>query len=254
MRVSSRAAAAALVLAAVSLSACDTAASGDAAPDVIAPAAFDLGADAFPDAKATGANFANAAVRVGVVSTVIGLHLVLPSAATHAATRAEPFVTDDGVWVWETTVDVLGTPVDIRLEGEPRGRETGWRLSTASGDEAPFTLYTARTRLDGRAGTWALFSREADGPVLRAEFDTTSDRGEVTFSVPEGRDNGGSSVLYESEGPARVFDWLDLPEDDRALIEWDAETGAGSIEADTYREGERACWDASLADAACAAV
>ena len=50
-------------------------------------------------------------------------------------------------------------------------------------------------------------------------------------------------MLYRTDRDEQTFDWLDQPEDDRALIVWDLDTNAGSIEADTYNGGERACWD-----------
>ena len=254
-------------LAAVALTAtlvaCDSGASFDVdnPPPVIASAAFDLGAGSFPDEPArtgvtarVGSNFVNASARVGIVTAVIGLHLALPAAATEAATEADPVVTD-GVWTWASTADVFGTPVDVTLEAIADGSEIDWRLvSQRRGDEPgePFVYYTATTSLDGETGTWTLFNPDQDGPVLTASFDVRDlDDREVTFRVPAGRENGGSSVLYRTDGDAQTFDWLDQPEDERALIVWDRASKAGSIEADTYNGGEPACWDAALDNVAC---
>ena len=86
--------------------------------------------------------------------------------------------------------------------------------------------------------------------MLTADFDVRDDR-EVTFSVPSGRERGGSSVRYETEGRTQTFA-LDLePDGDRALIRWDLDTRAGSITADAYNGGARACWDAALRDVDC---
>ena len=240
------------------LGACDSTGADDgAAPALIAPAAFALDADAFPQDNArsasgsAGPNFVNAAARVGIVSAVVGANLALPRAATEAATRSAPVVTD-GVFAWSSTVDVFGTPVDLRLEADPDGDAVGWRLvSTRQGAE-PFTYYTATTSADGRRGTWRLFHPDADGAVLTADFDVRDlDDREVTFRVPTGRDNGGSSVRYATDGDEQTFDWDDQPEDDRALIVWDRATNAGSITADTFNGGDRACWDRQLRDTDC---
>ena len=239
------------------LAGCDAAPAppDDARPDVIAPAAFELDLDLAAAAAATaGANHTNASLRVGIVSAIIGLNLVLPSAATHAATRTEPVV-EDGVWVWESTFPIDGDDVTFRLEGAPAGRTVDWRLDITNRELDAFTLYTARTDLDGETGDWQLFHEERGErvEVLRADFAVTAgDARELVFSVPDGRDSGGSSVRYEADGDARAFDWREEPEGLDHLVEWDQATGAGSITADNYNGGVRACWDASLADAPCA--
>lgn len=255
----------ALALALVgALAACDSADSGGdggggaaAPPTPIALAAFDAGTDAFPDAaasaagKSAGLTYANAAVRVGVVSTIVGLNLVLPTLATEAATRRAPELVD-GAFVWSNTVEVLGAPVDVRLTGDPSGSLVDWTLETAPSGEPFFTFYTARTTLDGRDGDWSLFKPDADGSVLTADFDADSqtDR-EITFAVPAGNDGAGSEVTYRVDGTTQVFDFTKQPEGTRALIEWDLGTRAGSITADDYNDGERACWDTNLDDVAC---
>ncbi len=236
------------------LAGCD-ASDGEAdTPTPPAVAAFQLDAGAFPDdgaRVAAGANFVHAAARVGIVSTVVGLHLVLPAAATEAVTADAPTVSA-GVWTWEAMTAVAGTPVDLRLEGTPEGSSIDWRLVVTGPEGDPFTYYTATTGLDGETGTWRLFAPDADGPVLTASFDVQDlDARELTFRVPTGRDHGGSSVRYATDGDVRTFDWTDGPAGTRALVVWDEATRAGSITADAYNGGARACWDESLDDVAC---
>ncbi len=231
--------------------ACDSA-SDSARPDPIAPAAFSLAA--FPSAEgaqrsAAGLNFLTAATRVGVVTTVVGLNLVLPHAATAAATRATPTVTD-GTWTWASTVDVGETPVDVRLDGTPAGSAIAWRLTTNRTGDAPFTFTTASTSLDGQTGAWQLFNPDVSGPVLTADFDVRGDD-TVTFRIPAGRDHAGSSVRYETEGRTQRFDWTAQPENVRTEVEWNLDTGAGWVEASDVAGGARACWDAQRRDTAC---
>lgn len=235
------------------LAGCDATTDPDpAAPAVLAPDAFSFEADA-PTALTAGPNYTNAALRVGIVSTIIGANLILPSAATHAATRTEPYV-EDGVWVWESTFQQGADPVTFRLEGEPIGREVRWRLGITNDELDDFTLYTARTDFDGETGDWQLFY-EIDGErteVLRADFVVEdADTRELAFSIPPGRDAAGSSVLYVHDDGLRVFDWHEEPADLDHYVQWDAVTGVGYIEADNYRNGERGCWDGSLEDVDC---
>lgn len=244
-----------LALLAAVLVGCDATEPDASAPAALPPAAFALNTDAFPEGGArvaAGANYLNAAVRVGVVSTVVGLNLVLPAAATEAATQNSPTVNAGGQWVWRSTVDVLGTPVGLLLKAAPSGSEIAWRLVANEDTEDPFIFYTATTRLDGETGTWRLFHPEETGTVLTATFDVRDlDEREVIFRVPEARPSGGSSVRYATDGPEQTFDWRNEPEGDRALIVWDRDTHAGSIAADTYNGGARACWDEDLQDVDC---
>lgn len=233
---------------------CDAVTDTDpAAPDVIAPEAFAF-EPSFPTAKSmAGEHFNNGAVRVGVVSAILSANLVLPSAATHAATRTAPVVVD-GVWIWESTFRIGNDDATFRLEGEPVGREVDWALSITNRDLDDFVLYTARTDFDGETGDWQLFY-EIDGArteVLRADFEVTGrDARELTFSIPPGRDAAGTTVLYTHDGDARGFDWYEAPETRDHLVEWDAVTHEGFIQADNYNNGMRSCWDAALENAPC---
>ena len=266
-----------VLLAPLALTGCDEADPGDsnddAAPPVITPAAFspDDSADIFASGQngnvengassLFGQNWFNASLRVGIVSAAIGVHLIVPAAATAAAVQADPYV-EDGTWIWENTMTINTSDVTFRLEGTPDGTEIDWRMFISSADLGgesydTFELYDATTPLDGKSGTWRLFY-EIDGArteVLDATFDVTSaDEREITFTIPETNPNPdarGSTVRYAADGDARLFDWHQEPEDYDHLVEWDEETKAGSITADNYNDGERACWDEDLEDVAC---
>ena len=239
----------------VALAGCDST-GPDGPPAVIAPAAFSVDLDAFPDepssavagASATGANYATSAARVGIVSAILGANLVLPERATRAATRVEPTVTD-GAYLWDTNVDVFDRDVEVRLSGDPTGDRVEWRLTTALEGDERFTYYTAETTANGRAGTWRLFNPDADGPVLAASFDV-DDTPEITFTVPPGNERAGARVRYETDGSRQTFDFTNA-DGRRALVVWDRATGAGSIVADDYNGGERACWDERRDDVDC---
>lgn len=236
------------------LAGCDssTPSGPDAAPVVLAPAAFTIPTDAFPPAAAAtavGQNYVTAAARVAIVTGIVGLNLVVPKAATDAATRVTPTV-ENGTFVWSTSVDVLGRPVAILLFGTPRSSEVEWRLTTAADGDAPFTLYTATTSLDGRDGTWTLFNPNVSGAVATADFEVDATP-EITFRVAPGRDGAGNSVRYEGDGDERTFDFFDAQQDVRSLVRWDQTGRTGSITATDYNGGARACWDAQLNDTPC---
>ncbi len=255
---------AAIVAGLVFFAGCDSSSNDlDDAPAVPAAGAFEFDAT-FPQSVQGGGmeNWANGAFRVSVVTLAVGVHLIIPSAATHAATEAEPVVVN-GTWVWENTVPIDGNPVTFRLEGTPEGQEIDWRMLISSnqpidGEEyESFELYNGTTTLDGRTGHWQLYYPIEDvrTHVLSADFDVDSETvREITFSVPETNPNPdarGSTVFYSRAGDARTFDWHQEPEDFDHLVEWSAASHVGSITATNYNGGVRACWDDDLQDTPC---
>jgi len=252
---------AAAVAALVLVAGCDSTDAERTAPPLIAPASFDFDAS-FPEAAGAGANWTNAALRVGIVSVAVGAHLVIPSVATHAATQAEPTVVN-GTWIWENTVPINNTPVTFRLEGTPAGQEIDWSMFISSSQLIAgaaydgFELYDGTTTLDGRTGRWQLYYliEDARTHVLTADFDVESDQfAEVTYSIPESNPNPdarGSSVLCRKAADVRLFDWHQEPEDFDHAVDWSASTHAGSIAATNYNGGVRACWNGGLEDVPC---
>ena len=102
-----------------------------------------------------------------------------------------------------------------------------------------------RGRLDELAGA-------SHAVLLAAEGDEHDVSERFGRGVPEGvGDAGGDSVLYGTDDDARRFDWDQASEGNTHLVEWDAETGAGSIMATNYNDGERACWNAEFDDVPC---
>ncbi|MDX1421131.1 MAG: hypothetical protein R3181_14295 [Rubricoccaceae bacterium] len=235
-------------------------------PPVLAADAFAFDGT-FPEEGGQGArgafgqNWWNASLRVGIVSLGVGVHLIIPSAATAAAGQADPYV-EDGTWVWESTFTVNTSDITYRLEATPDGTEIEWRMLISSDDLGSdgydaFELYDATTALDGESGSWRLYY-EIDGErtrVLEADFEVTgADARELTFTIPEtnpNEDARGSTVRYVSDGDERLFDWHQEPEDYDHLVEWNAETQVGAITATNYLDGGRYCWDEDLEDAPC---
>jgi hypothetical protein len=262
MRILRSTLAAVLSVGLIPLAGCDSGANNGAEPPVLAPGAFQYD-PTFPEAAGGGgANWTNAALRVGVVTLAVGAHLFIPAAATSAATQDEPTVVD-GTWIWENTVPINNVPVTFRLEGTPAGQEITWRMLISANQAIDgaiydeFELYDATTTLDGRTGDWRLYYLIEDvrTHVLSADFDVDSEQvADVTYSIPDTNPNTGargSTVLYARDGEARTFDWHQEPEDFDHLVQWSAATNAGSLTATNYNGGERACWDASLADVPC---
>ncbi len=260
---------AALVVAAASpvLTGCD--ATESAADPTPPPASVFTLDTSFPDEAAPGGqtgvigeHFVQGAARVGIVTTVVGVWLAIPAAVTDAATDVEPVV-QSGTWIWENDVPINGTEFTFRLEGTPEGSSVDWTMFVSADRPVngqtynDFALYTARTSLNGRVGSWQLFAYEGGTRtrVLDADYEVTSSTvSEITYSIPNTNPNvgaRGSSVRYAADGSARLFDWHQEPEDFDHLVSWDAVSHTGFIEATNYNGGERSCWDPQLNDAPC---
>ena len=259
-----------LVLAACDSGSPDTSPPGTP-PALITSQAFNLSDTAFPDnnlipgsdetSSVHGPHHTRAFLRVAIVSAAVGFHLLLPSAATDAATQVTPTV-ENGTWIWENTVNVEGSNVTFRLEGTPSGSNIDWEMFITSsnfGGEAydDFILYTATTQINGQMGNWSLYYniQGQRTRVLDADYDETSSTArELTFSIPDtnpNQDAHGAEVFYMADGDARVFDYREPTPGQNHLIEWDAVTAAGSIMAWNYLDGERYCWDSNLDDTPC---
>ena len=246
------------------LAGCDSTNEVDSTPPPVLPAeAFSLQTSLFNQDDAgktsTGPNFVAAALRVWPVSVIISANLIIPVAVTAAALEADP-VRDGNTWTWTSTTVADGTTVTFSLEGTVEGASIRWsmRVSYDDGQQAfdEFELYTAVTDLDSQAGRWQLFY-DIDGQrrnVLNADFVVSGDDdATITFSIPNSADrNAGDSVAYQANSDERVFDWRQVDEALNHLIIWSAATRAGSITATNYNNGDKACWDADLENAACA--
>lgn len=238
------------------LAACDSTTDSATRPVPVPEAAFTLGAGAFPAPRSAarsealvGLNFVTAAARVGIVTAVVGANLILPREATRVAAQAAP-TESGGVYTWASTATVAGGVYNLALVGAPRGETVDWRLEVDPPNGAAFDLYTATTSLDGKTGSWTLYADGTTTPALRADYDVRA-APEVTFSVPQGRFAGGSSVRYLTEATVQTFDWLQQPEGVRQTIQWDTATHAGSITAANWNGGARSCWNADLNDVNC---
>jgi len=249
----------ALLLIGLGAAGCDSNTSSDPeAPPVLEPDAFVFEADTFPETNdenpavqpKAGTNVAVAATSVGVLSTVIAANLVIPRAVTAAALEAEPTV-EDGTWIWRSSTRAEGTAVEFRLEGTPDGDRVRWRMfvTATNPNGTPsldtFELYTAETLLNSEVGRWSLYY-PIEGErrnVLDASYDLEGNRDEVRFTVADGaRRDVGDTVLYTEESTTRSVVYTQVEPEREAIIEWDAETKAGFIQAPNYRDGVTSCW------------
>lgn len=251
------------------LAGCDSVDPIDQAPAVPPAEAFQMDTDFFNAASKAAAaeNFGSAKLRVGIVSALVHVHLIVPHLVTAAALQAEPELVE-GRYVWSSTTTHQGRDVSFTLTGTPSADEStasvDWSVRISGTDpetEEPFDfeLYTATTSRDHASGevtgTWELFY-PIEGErtnVLDAEFTVTSPtEKEITFSVPEGGEHAGDSVRYARSGEERTFEWTQVAEETTTLVTWNVTTKAGALTITSPEGVEQSCWDADLGNIECA--
>lgn len=203
-------------------------------------------------------NFLAGAARVLPAAATVTAHLAIPAAATTTSLTTTPNF-ENGSWVWSSTATVQGDDVQFDLISNPDGTEWELRVtydpSNSEVSLQDFVLFTAETQNGASQGSWQLFY-EDDGErahVLDADFAVEGESdASLTFSVPETAANRpGDSVEYTVDGTTHTFAWNDAQQNEQHLMQWNADTGAGSITSDDYNNGQKACWGPDLKNTAC---
>lgn len=208
----------------------------------------------------SGVNFFSAAIRVWPVSLILGANIVVPAAITQAALQVEPTFSA-GVWTWSRTTLVDDHSFQFDLTGEPNGSSVDWSMIISASnpylgqDYNAFELFRGTTSADGSSASWQLYYK-VEGErtnVLNGSFNRSDDDSwQLTFQIPlSAPEHGGDSVSYNVDGLTRRFTWIQVGEGLVHNIVWNSFTKEGSIEADNFLSGTRACWDSYLDDTPC---
>jgi hypothetical protein len=255
-----------LVLLPALLSACkDSTEPDNGTPPVLPPVAsmqVDLsffaqaGGAAEVASGAVGLNWAAAALRVGVANLAVSLVLAVP-AATWAAAGSQTPTVEEGKWHWRFNAQQGGVTHAAHVTGYLDGSESVWEMritNTALGLNE-FLWYDGRAALDGAAGSWSFHDAATGSATEAGRIDWThasNTSWRVDFTDTNSASPGAGDVLrYESSGTARNVSFVDVSTGETVEIGWDSVTKAGWLIAPAYNNGLKACWDASLNDAAC---
>ncbi len=260
-----------LLLLILTFTGCDTVDPGteeQQAPAVIPQEAFALDLNIFerePAADKNGAAFTNwlsATVRAGVATYIGHAILEVPHELTSAIQHVPPVYNENAfVWAADTLVD--GQLYAIALKAQIADNFVDWQMKVTGVIEETgvtfenFQLYNARTYTDADEGTFQVyFPTEAGSQqVMDGAYEISDETGQtLSFSIPqEVEDIGGSAVIFNNYNDQITLD-LTGPLGGKHFIEWDTVTGAGSLTADDYNNGEKACWDETLQNVECEVV
>lgn len=173
----------------------------------------------------------------------------LPAAYFNEHQWGDPEV-DGDTWIWEWNHhfdDELY--FSMRITAETLNNERHWELRyTVQWEEEDENLDNAlliasQVRLDGSGGSWQMhdFFDESDDPIFKVDYDLDGDLAtRVNMEFDEEEDG---RFLYQSDGSTGSLEFWDALDSGYSIIEWDNETGAGSIQSPNYRGGEKVCWD-----------
>ncbi len=125
-----------------------------------------------------GENFANAAIRVGAVTTIVGLNWIIPKAVTAARPQRRSVRRGRARGSGRTRSASTQQDATFRLAGTPDGTEIEWSMQVTATDPETgevyddFELYTAQTAFDGASVRGSSSSRRpsrCSKPLRRGE-------------------------------------------------------------------------------------
>ncbi len=204
-------------------------------------------------------NWLSATIRAGVAVHITHAILEVPFELTKAIQQVPPVYNEHAfIWAADTLID--GQRHSIALKAQQANNYVDWQMKVSGViDETglsfdDFLLYNARTYTDAHEGTFQIYFPVTSGTqqVMDGSYEVIDEsRHTLTFSIPQGvEDIGGSSAVFDKDGAWITLD-LTGPLGGTHLIEWNTETGEGSLTAQDYNNGEKACWDTALQNSPC---
>jgi hypothetical protein len=213
-----------------------------------------------PLGQATKMNWTNAALRVLIINTTMGVILTPPYLAFSAAIHTIPSLQPDGSFLWiYTWVESENHEVQIRLRGKVEEDHVRWELRLTDPQATPpldqALWFWGESAFDNQSGFWVFQDIEdADLPeIMRLDWEVVAedDRYLAIQNIRQGVEGYGDTLTYRIDGTTASITFYDASEDVTADITWDTVTGAGSLQVPDYNNGERACWDENHDDVEC---
>lgn len=206
-------------------------------------------------------NWTNAVIRMLIVDAFVDAAFSPPFELFEFVLQSEPKPLGDGAYLWTYRHVENGQEVRVDLTGRITARNISWELRvTDPAHQPPFDnalWFRGDSRDDGQQGYW-LFEDPARGGAEYARIDWSSTPGgdtELTIENLDDADEGnGDVVTYGLEGRVASLSYADVSDRATISVQWDVVTGAGSLVAPDYNNGQRACWDANQQDVDCTAI
>ena len=210
-----------------------------------------------------GQNFANAATRVSIINAAVVSALTFPAGLFMSAKENEPVLQSDGSWLWDYSVEYDYFLVNAKLTCVEEGDKSSWSMKTSI--DSPivtveeFEWYTGVCTQDNTSGSWQffdMFTPDEHNPTAKIDWSIQPLTGEARLDIEntdtrETCDYTGDVLEYSLNIEMASMSFIDISEGEIWKIQWDNQTGAGSLTVPSYNNGEEACWDSGKQDAAC---
>ncbi len=189
-----------------------------------------------------------------VTGAILEANFAIPKVLLKFAEGQEAEYLGDGEWQWTYTTSGEQGSFSVRLTAQTKREEVEWDfyVSTTSSQVNwdDVLLFSGTSTYTGDEGTWNIFNPATEALITTSGWSISETETLITLSV---YDNGNvvSRIDYMYSGTVKEVSISNLTEDTQTIIQWDVNTGAGSITSTNYNNGDEACWDENYQDVTC---
>lgn len=208
-------------------------------------------------------NFAYAVTAATTVSSAIVVAITPPATLFAAARLVEPVEQDDGSWLWSFSIKINGVTFGAKLTGTEKLNKNLWSMVVST--DAPlrpaidFEWYRGESTEMNIAGSWEFFDLQTpteQNPTVKIDWSVGIVDEEATLTLENvdprpDSEYSGDVLQYNATLQAASITFNDASKNELWEMFWDIDTGAGSIIAPNYNDGEKACWDSNKRDVVC---
>ena len=182
--------------------------------------------------------------------------VAIPISATQRAEGldAQRFSAD----VWQWSIKMLAFDITLSAVGDfSSGYDVTYQTDGPDLGLNDFDWVTGHFSTDLTTGFWLFFGQsytDGDNSALKVEWEIVdeTDRTLLFTNVRADDPAEGHTWQFTRVGNLATVAYENPSSEDwSALISWDIHTGAGSIQASAYRQGELSCWNIDFADVEC---
>jgi hypothetical protein len=195
-------------------------------------------------------NWTDAAIRVGVLDLWVGAGLA-PEATVFAAAYSQQPTLQGLSWVWTYAVNQAPVNATATLSATVTAAGVNWQMHING--MVGTTSYNNFLWFDGTSnltsGNWQIYSQTGKLVLINWTVNSATDA-DLKFTDNSGGANNGNTLEYKLLGDAATVNY-GFTGPKTAAINWSVSTLAGSIVANDYNSGAKACWDTQLYDITC---
>ncbi len=163
---------------------------------------------------------------------------------------------ENGMWVWEYTIQEGGASVTIKITAEQLNSGTEWNMyfsgtNPETGESVDeFRVMTGFVSSDGSSGEWDYYFTDdaSANPILQYEWDKQSDD-QFTLSVTLNDEESDEvyQMIYTKDGAENTINMDNFYQSGTVIVYWNDDTNTGYYDAN----GDRLCWNSQYVNTSC---